>query len=193
MRRAAREDRGVEIGGNRHVPTGHAHNWPKLIFEKLREFQVRHVTYVPDTGHAQLIELCQAADGMEPTVLTTEEEGIGILAGAWLGGERGVLLMQSSGVGNCINTLSLAKVCSFPLLMIVSMRGEWGEANPWQVPMGQITAENLRLAGVIVYEVTDPEAAAPAVEAAARIAFNGGLIVAVLLSQRMLGAKLFKD
>ena len=141
----------------------------------------------------RLIELCHASREMEPTVLTTEEEGIGILAGAWLGGERGVLLMQSSGVGNCINVLSLAKVCSFPLLMIVSMRGEWGEANPWQVPMGQIAAENLRLAGVIVYEVTEPEAAAPAVEAAARIAFNGSLMVAVLLSQRMLGAKLFKD
>jgi sulfopyruvate decarboxylase alpha subunit len=130
---------------------------------------------------------------MEPTVLTTEEEGIGILAGAWLGGERGVLLMQSSGVGNCINTLSLAKVCGFPLLMIVTMRGEWGEANPWQVPMGQIAAHSLRLAGAIVYEVTQPEAAAPAVEAAARIAFNAGLMVAVLLSQRMLGTKLFKD
>lgn len=66
---------------------------------------------------------------MQPTVLTTEEEGIGILAGAWLGGERGVLLMQSSGVGNCINTLSLSKVCGFPLLIIVTMRGEWGELN----------------------------------------------------------------
>jgi sulfopyruvate decarboxylase alpha subunit len=130
---------------------------------------------------------------MEPTVLTTEEEGIGILAGAWLGGERGVLLMQSGGVGNCINTLLLVKVCGLPLLMIISMRGEWGEANPWQVPMGQITAESLRLAGVIVYEVTDPAAAAPAVEAAARTCFSGGLAVAVLLSQRMLGAKLFKD
>ena len=154
---------------------------------------MRHVAYVPDAGHAQLIELCHAADGMEPTVLTTEEEGIGILAGAWLGGERGVLLMQSSGVGNCINTLSLVKVCGLPLLMIVTMRGEWGEANPWQVPMGQITAQSLRLAGVIVYEVIDPAAAAPAVEAAARICFSGGLAVAVLLSQRMLGAKLFKD
>ena len=170
-----------------------AKNWPNLIFEKLREFDVRHVTYVPDSGHAQLIELCHAADDMKPTVLTTEEEGIGILAGAWLGGERGVLLMQSSGVGNCINTLSLAKVCAFPLLMIVTMRGEWGEANPWQVPMGQITADALRLAGAIVYEVTEPDAAAPAVEAAARIAFNGNLTAAVLLSQRMLGAKLFKD
>src|SRR5262249_48464851 len=117
-----------------------------------------------------------------PSRLTTEEEGIGIFAGAWLGGERGVLLMQSIGVGNCINTLSLAKVCGFPLLMIVTMGGEWGEANPWQVPMGQTAASNLRLAGVIFYEVTDADAAAPTVEAAARIAFNGGQMVAVLLA-----------
>ena len=170
-----------------------AQNWPNLIFEKLREFDVRHVTYVPDSGHARLIELCHAANEIKPTVLTTEEEGIGILAGAWLGGERGVLLMQSSGVGNCVNTLSLARVCAFPLLMIVTMRGEWGEANPWQVPMGQIAGDTLRLAGAIVYEVSDPQAAAAAVEAAARIAFNGNLTAAVLLSQRMLGAKLFKD
>jgi len=175
------------------IMAANAQNWPNLIFEKLREFDVRHVTYVPDSGHARLIELCHAADDMKPTVLTTEEEGIGVLAGAWLGGERGVLLMQSSGVGNCINTLSLAKVCAFPLLMIVTMRGEWGEANPWQVPMGQIAADTLRLAGAIVYEVTDPQAAAATVEAAARIAFNGNLTAAVLLSQRMLGAKLFKD
>jgi sulfopyruvate decarboxylase alpha subunit len=179
--------------GNSAVVAPDVRNWPNLIFQKLREFGIRHVTYVPDSGHARLIELCQAAADMEPTVLTTEEEGIGILAGAWLGGERGVLLMQSSGVGNCINTLSLAKVCGFPLLMIVTMRGEWGEANPWQVPMGQIAASSLRLAGVIVYEVTDADAAAPTVEAAARIAFKGGQIVAVLLSQRMLGAKLFQE
>jgi sulfopyruvate decarboxylase alpha subunit len=175
------------------VAAADAQNWPDLIFHKLREFDVRHVTYVPDAGHARLIDLCHGAPDMEPTVLTTEEEGIGILAGAWLGGQRGVLLMQSSGVGNCINTLSLTKVCGFPLLMIVTMRGEWGEANPWQVPMGQIAAKSLRLAGVIVYEVTEPEAAAPAVEVAARTAFNGDLAVAVLLSQRIIGAKLFKD
>jgi sulfopyruvate decarboxylase TPP-binding subunit len=77
--------------------------------------------------------------------------------------------------------------------MIVTMRGQWGEVNPWQVPMGQITADNLRLAGAIVHEVNEPESAALAVEAAARIAFSGGLTAAVLLSQRMLGTKLFKD
>jgi sulfopyruvate decarboxylase TPP-binding subunit len=126
-------------------------------------------------------------------VLTTEEEGIGLLAGAWLGGERGVLLMQSSGAGNCINTLSLAKVCGFPLVMIVTMRGQWGEANPWQVPMGQITAGSLRLASAVVFEIEERELAAPAVEAALRMAYNGGIAVAVLLSQRMIGTKLFKD
>jgi hypothetical protein len=59
--------------------------------------------------------------------------------------------------------------------------------------MGQITADSLRLTGAIVYEVNEAESAAAAVEAAARIAFNGGLTAAVLLSQRMLGTKLFKD
>src|SRR5262245_11788326 len=78
------------------IMAANAQNWPNLIFEKLREFDVRHVTYVPDSGHARLIELCHAADDMKPTLLTTEEEGIGVLAGAWLGGERGVLLMQSA-------------------------------------------------------------------------------------------------
>jgi sulfopyruvate decarboxylase alpha subunit len=166
---------------------------PDQIFQKLREAGVRQVAYVPDAGHARLIELCRGGNAMKATVLTTEEEGIGLLAGAWLGGERGVLLMQSSGAGNCINTLSLSRVCGFPLVMIVTMRGQWGEANPWQVPMGQITADALRLAGMVVFEIEERELAAPAVEAAIRMAYNGGIAVAVLLSQRMIGSKLFKD
>jgi sulfopyruvate decarboxylase TPP-binding subunit len=101
--------------------------------------------------------------------------------------------MQSSGAGNCINTLSLAKVCAFPLVMIVTMRGQWGEANPWQVPMGQITADALRLAGAVVFEIEEAGLAAQAAEAAIRMAYNGGIAVAVLLSQRMIGTKLFKD
>jgi sulfopyruvate decarboxylase alpha subunit len=183
----AREDAGKKAA------QAEAPKWPEQIFQKLREANISQMVYVPDAGHAKLIELCHQANDIKTTVLTTEEEGIGVLAGAWLGGERGVLLMQSSGVGNCINTLSLAKVCGFPLVLIVTMRGQWGETNPWQVPMGQITADSLRLAGAIVYEINEPDMAGPAVEAAGRIAFNGGTTVAVLLSQRMLGTKLFKD
>lgn len=183
----------ADQGPGKRVEHADTPDWPDQIFQKLREAEITQVVYVPDAGHARLIDLCHQANDLKCTVLTTEEEGIGILAGAWLGGERGVLLMQSSGVGNCINTLSLAKVCGFPLVLIVTMRGQWGETNPWQVPMGQITAENLRLAGAVVYEVNERDMAATAVEAAARIAFNGGLTAAVLLSQRMLGTKLFKD
>lgn len=186
---APRTDQAPRDQGKRSA----AADWPDQIFQKLREAGINQVAYVPDSGHARLIELCNQANDIKSTVLTSEQEGIGILAGAHLGGDRGVLLMQSSGVGNCINTLSLAKVCGFPLVMIVTMRGQWGEANPWQVPMGQIAAENLRLAGAVVYEVDDPAMAAAAVEAATRIAHNGGLIAAVLLSQRLLGTKLFKD
>ena len=168
-------------------------DWPQEIFEKLREAEIRQIVYVPDSGHARLIELCQADPAMTSTPLTTEEEGIGVLAGAWLGGRRGALLMQSSGVGNCFNTLSLATVCGFPLLMLVTMRGEWGEFNPWQVTMGQLTEGALRQAGVIVHAVSDAGRAAPAAEAAARIAFNSSRAAAVLLSQQMIGTKLFKD
>jgi sulfopyruvate decarboxylase TPP-binding subunit len=111
------------------------------------------VGYVPDAGHARLIELCQGDAAIRAVPLTSEEEGVALLAGAWLGGQRGALLMQSSGVGNCINMLSLTKACRFPLVMLVTMRGEWAEFNPWQVPMGSNTRAALELCDVLVYRV----------------------------------------
>ena len=92
--------------------------WPDAIYAALGELAVRQVAYVPDAGHSRLIELCQVDPAMRAVVLTTEEEGIALLAGAWLGGERGALLMQSSGVGNCVNMLALNQVGRFPLLAL---------------------------------------------------------------------------
>ncbi|MGH6661285.1 MAG: thiamine pyrophosphate-binding protein, partial [Rhodospirillales bacterium] len=112
-------------------------HWTDDVFEVLVEAGVRQAAYVPDAGHTRLIQRCHAAKRITAVPLTTEEEGIALLAGAWLGGQRGVLLMQSSGVGNCINMLSLARACEFPLLMLVTMRGQWREFNPWQLPMGR--------------------------------------------------------
>ena len=113
-----------------------------------------------------------------------------MLAGAWLGGQRGVLLMQSSGVGNCINMLSIVAECRFPLLMLVTMRGEWGEFNPWQLSMGQGTPAALASAGVIVERANLAEDLGSTVFAAAQMAFSANRAVAVLISQRILG---FKD
>jgi sulfopyruvate decarboxylase TPP-binding subunit len=114
-------------------------DWPDAIFDQLDALQVRQVCYVPDAGHTRLINRCADHPAMRSVPLTTEEEGVALLSGAWLGGQRGILLMQSSGVGNCINMLSLTQECRFPLLMLVTMRGEWGEFNPWQLPMGSST------------------------------------------------------
>jgi sulfopyruvate decarboxylase alpha subunit len=165
--------------------------WSDAIYQALVQLGVRQVAYVPDAGHSRLIELCQAEPAMRGVVLTTEEEGVALLAGAWLGGERGVLLMQSSGVGNCINMLALNQVGRFPLLALITMRGEWGEQNPWQLPMGQSTPAVLKAAGVIVQRLDAPEDAADAVRAAGAMAFEGQAPVAVLIGQRLIGAKSF--
>src|SRR5512133_3720233 len=140
-------------------------DWRDEIFDVLKAADIRQVGYVPDAGHARLIELCRADSEICAVPLTSEEEGVALLAGAWLGGQRGALLMQSSGVGNCINMLSMTKTCRFPLVMLVTMRGEWAEFNPWQVPMGTKTQAALELMDVLVYRV---ERAEEAGETAAR-------------------------
>jgi sulfopyruvate decarboxylase alpha subunit len=163
--------------------------WPDRVFATLRRGGIRQVGYVPDAGHSRLIELAREERDIRDVVLTSEQEGIALAAGAWLGGQRAVLLMQSSGVGNCINMLSLIRACRFPLLVLVTMRGEWAEFNPWQVPMGSITEAALKLCEAQVYRVQRPEEAAETVQAALDLAFNGNLAVAVLLSQRLIGRK----
>ena len=165
--------------------------WPEDIFQTLMAHQVRQVAYVPDAGHTLLINLCHDNKKMKTVVLSTEEEGVAMLAGAWLGGDRGALLMQSSGVGNCLNMLSLTRVCRMPLLMLVTMRGEWGEFNPWQVPMGQNTPDLLSLSGVIPFAVDEGRRVKETVAAAAAMAFDGPATTAVLISQRIIGAKTF--
>jgi len=165
--------------------------WPQDIYQVLVENRVRQVAYIPDIGHAALIKMCHQNNHMQTVVLTTEEEGVALLAGAWLGGDRGALLMQSSGVGNCINMLSLTRVCRLPLLILVTMRGEWGEFNPWQVPMGQNSNPVLTAAGVLTFVVNDIDRIKETVKAAAKMAFEGPAAAAVLISQRILGAKTF--
>ena len=167
--------------------------WPGELYRILKAARVGLMAYVPDAGHSTLIDLFAADRDVVSNVLTTEEEGVAIAAGAWLGGQRTVLLMQSSGVGNCINMLSLPVICHMPLLMIVTMRGDWGEFNPWQIPMGQGTRPSLEAMGVIVNKVDEPDLVASTVQGAANLAFNTWKPVAVLLGQRVLGAKNFKE
>jgi sulfopyruvate decarboxylase alpha subunit len=167
--------------------------WAHEIYRVFKRQSIALVSFVPDAGHRRLIELCRGDPALATVALTTEEEGVALAAGAYLGGRRSALLMQSSGVGNCINMFSLLKTCQIPFLTIVTMRGEWAEFNPWQIPMGQATPAALELMGVVVYRAAEPAAVRPTLEAAAGLAFGGYAAVAVLLAQQLLGAKSFDD
>ena len=169
--------------------------WQDQLFDVLKGADIRQVGYVPDAGHSRLIARCKADPDIRDVVLTTEEEGVAMAAGAWLGGQRSALLMQSSGVGNCINMLSLIRACRFPMLMLITMRGEWEEFNPWQEPMGSIVEPVLKLCEAEIYRVRKPGdvegAAERAVQNALQLAFGDDRSAAVLISQKLIGRKVW--
>ena len=165
--------------------------WPDAIYAHFRRARIRQVGYVPDAGHSQLVERCIEDVEIADVVLTTEEEGVGLVVGAALGGERSALLMQSSGVGNCVNMFSLIKNCGFPCLVLVTMRGEFGEFNPAQIPMGSIAEDVLRLSGFLTYRIDHSDDVDDVVGAACDMAFDGNVPIAVLLSQRLIGRKVW--
>jgi sulfopyruvate decarboxylase alpha subunit len=155
----------------------------------LKERHVTQVAYVPDAGHAYLLREVRRDPEIRDVVLTTEEEGVAIACGAHLGGGECVLLMQSSGVGNCVNMLSLLTACQFPFLTLVAMRGEYAEFNPWQGPMGRAVAGAFELMGVTVMRVDNPDEVEATVAAAIRSAFDANERIAVLLGQKLIGHK----
>ena len=164
-------------------------DWQKDIFNVLKEGGVDQIAYVPDAGHAHVIRSAIADPDIEDVVLTTEEEGVALSCGAWLGGKKCVLLMQSSGVGNCVNMFSLLQSGDFPFFTIITMRGEYAEFNPWQGPMGKATQAALELMGIHVLRVSKSEDTAEIVSAGYDAAFQAGEKVAVLLSQSLIGRK----
>ncbi|HMM89332.1 phosphonopyruvate decarboxylase [Bradyrhizobium sp.] len=168
-------------------------SWTDQVYQALKDFGVKQVPYLPDGSLAPLIDLCREDSSMRAIPLTTEEEGVMLLAGAWLGGDRSALLMQCGGVGNCVNMFSLLTTCTFPAVMVVTMRGVWGEFNPWQVPMGKATRGCFELFGFSIYSLTDASRAGETMRAALQHAFGGNERVVLLVEQSMLGAKSFQN
>ena len=167
-------------------------NWSAAAHRHFTAAGVRQVAYVPDAGLTRLIERCREDNAIETVMCATEEEGIGLAAGAWLGGQKSAVLMQSSGVGNTINAIaSLITSAHFPLFTIVTMRGQWGEGNPWQVPMGQAVAPVLQAVGVKVFEAQTNEEVGAMIESWLRMAYSTDQAIAVLVSQRVIGSKIW--
>lgn len=166
-------------------------DWSHAMYECLKELGVELFAWVPDGGHKVPIARSLEDDDVVSVPLTREDEGVALLAGVHLGGKKGVLLVQSSGAGNCINMLSLTAIGSFPLVMLVTMRGEFGEQNPWQIPMGKGTQPSLEAMGVHCLRCDRPDDVVPTTVAALNMAYKSEQAVAVLLSQKLIGAKGF--
>ena len=149
-----------------------ATDWQDVLYDTLRRHGVTQFSYVPDAGHRICIDRSLADKAVHSVALTTEEEGVALGCGADLGGKRAVLLMQSSGLGNCVNFLSMVKGGCFPFLTVLSMRGDFGEGNPWQMAMGQATRPVLAAMGFVILEVTRPEEVEPTIDAAATMVWK---------------------
>ncbi len=179
----------AKLMSNRQSSPAKNGGWQQDIYGALKRTGVEIIAYVPDAAHAAAIDAANEDPEMHAVSCTTEEEGIAICAGSHLGGKRAALLMQSSGVGNCINMLSLIRMCRFPLLVLVTMRGEWAEFNPWQSPMGLVVEKSLGLMGVQCFRAELASEVFTQLAAAAESAFAGDQACALILGQRLIGRK----
>jgi len=151
------------------------------IYRGLRDIHIDFAASVPCVNLQQLLSLV----GDDPQIIhipvTREEEGVGLCAGAWIGGRRPALLMQNSGVGNSINALaSLDFLYGIPLMMIISHRGCEGEPIVGQVPMGRLTPGLLDVMEIPRFSPSPAEAEETIVQAW-RLAESRQRPVAVLL------------
>ncbi|MGE3271900.1 MAG: decarboxylase [Chloroflexota bacterium] len=164
--------------------------WWAIVHERLRANKVQLVVHVPDAALVGLIGACEADPDIEVLQLTREEEGVGILSGAYLGRKRGVLLMQSSGLGNCVNALGgLPMAYRIPFLILLTPRGRLSEFNPSQVPAGRAVPKILDALGIETAVMERVGEVATIVDQALYTAFSTSQPVALIASTLLTGGK----
>jgi sulfopyruvate decarboxylase alpha subunit len=164
--------------------------WTHCIIEQLKNYNIRFLSYVPDSIIEQILKLARHDPFFDILPLAREEEGVGVVTGQYVGGERGALLLPTSGVGNAINALaSLAIPYQIPLPMFIGCRGELGEFNPSQVPMGQALRPILDALRIPRFELTHPEEVHVIVDGALKLAYALESPVALLMSTQLAGWK----
>jgi sulfopyruvate decarboxylase subunit alpha len=147
----------------------------------------RDVIYVPDNPLSHVLRVFeQQYPNVRLILATREEEAFGIAAGVYLGGGLPTVMLQSSGLGNSLNAItSLLLPYQIPVLMVVSMRGDSGEWNAAQVPMGRAVQSILESIGVAHTTVESADAAAGTVRLAGKSAFGTRITGACLLPRRV--------
>lgn len=166
-------------------------SWSKHVADVLRRNGIRLFATVPDYIVGQVLEHLGADPGCRVVTVTREEEGLGLLSGAWLGGRRGALVMQNSGLGNCVNTLASLNVASqIPVVLVISHRGDLGEFNPAQVPMGRASGPVLDALGIRHVIPRSPAELEAQADGLIKLGYTCSLPVAFLLPPELTGGKL---
>jgi sulfopyruvate decarboxylase subunit alpha len=148
--------------------------WAAGVCTGLHAAGSRHVLYVPDNPLSHVLAILhETFRDVKTMIATREEEAFGIAAGLYLGGARPTVMLQSSGLGNSLNALtSLLLPYQIPVLVIVSMRGDAGEWNAAQVPMGRAVAPICEAIGLSPATAETPETTEALVRLVGRTAFS---------------------
>lgn len=127
------------------------------LYEAIKNTGINLLLSVPCIMLKGLLEVIEEKKEIQHIAVTREEEGVGIAAGAYLGGKLPAILMQNSGLGNSINAIkSLLELYKIPVIFIMSHRGAEGEKIIAQMPMGQITIDLLKLLTIETYILNSP-------------------------------------
>lgn len=154
----------------------------EAIYDGLKDCEIDFIVSVPCVNLSKLLNMIDEDDEIIHVPVTREEEGIGICAGAYLGGKKPAILMQNSGLGNSINALkSLSELYEFPLLMIMSHRGTEGENICGQVPMGQSTPRILNAMDFKFFKPGTPNGAYEDIRKAWDLSVSEGRPASILL------------
>lgn len=132
----------------------------QAVYKGLLEAGIDFVVSLPCINLKKLLIMVEANPEIIHIPVTREEEGLGICAGAYLAGKNPAILMQNSGLGNCVNALaSLFELYAMPLLMIISHRGTLGEKINGQIPMGKATPRILDALNLPYFQPRNPKQA----------------------------------
>ncbi|RAP53007.1 MAG: sulfopyruvate decarboxylase subunit alpha [Methanosphaera sp. rholeuAM270] len=128
-----------------------------VIYNGIKDAGINFIVSVPCANLKKLLNMIDDDEEIRHVPVTREEEGFGICAGAYMGGMKPAILMQNSGLGNSVNVLaSLMKLYNFPVLMIISHRGTFGEGVYGQIPMSKATIKVLDSLDIMYHKVDNP-------------------------------------
>jgi len=172
----------------------HEKSWHEIVLDRLKANDVKLVVYVPDRVFTPLIKAIHDDPFFITFAATREEEAIGIVTGAWMGGMRGAVLMQTSGFATIPNALaSLVVPSQIPALIFVSERGTLGEFNLGQAMVCKTMRPVLGALGVETHSITRLDELAFIVDRSIKQAVATLAPVTFILSPLLTGGKVFEQ